>query len=83
MDCPGVAQVAILTIKDPIGKPLLLAAVVKKLGVDLTASELQAFCKEHLPEGERPKSFAFMPEFPTDNHGMVNKYRMRFDFGAT
>jgi acyl-CoA synthetase (AMP-forming)/AMP-acid ligase II len=82
LDCPGVSQVAIITVKDPLGKPLLLAVVGKKLGVELSAQDLKTFCDTHLPEAERPKSFAFLQEFPMDSHGLMNKFRLRFDFGG-
>jgi fatty-acyl-CoA synthase len=83
LDCAGVSQVSVIAIKDALGKFILLAVVLKKLGVELSANDLKNFCDAHLPEAQRPKSFAFIPEFPVDSHGQINKYRLRFDFGTS
>ena len=82
MDCPGVQAVAILSLKDPVGKPALTAIISKKLGVELTVAEFQEYCKTHLEEFERPKNVAFLDELPRDSHGEINKYKLRFDFGS-
>jgi acyl-CoA synthetase (AMP-forming)/AMP-acid ligase II len=83
LECPGVAQTAVISIKDALGKFMLLAIIVKKLGMEVSAADVQTFCEAHLTEGERPRSVAFMPEFPIDSHGLINKYRLRFEFSTT
>jgi acyl-CoA synthetase (AMP-forming)/AMP-acid ligase II len=82
LDCPGIDRAICINIKDQLGKLMMLAIVSKKQGDTSSVTDIQNFCQAHLPEGERPKSFAFMSEFPMDTHGFVNKYRLRFDFGS-
>ena len=81
-DCPGVNSVAILNLKDQLGKPALTAIISKKTGFELSAAEFQEFCRNKLAEHERPKNVAFIDEMPLDSYGDINKYKLRFDFGS-
>jgi long-chain acyl-CoA synthetase len=80
--CPGIDKVAVLALKDALGKPQLAAVITKKNGVDISAQDVSHFSELSLEENERPKSVAFMPELPLNSHGLVDKYRLRFDFGG-
>jgi acyl-CoA synthetase (AMP-forming)/AMP-acid ligase II len=80
--CPGVARVAVLQIKDQLGKPQLTAVVSKQVGMDISATDVQKFCEANLKEFERPKNVAFMDELPLDSHGQINKYKLRFEFNS-
>jgi len=82
MECPGVIRVAILGLKDAVGKTQLAAIISKKTGFDLSAADVTQFCKDHLAEHEVPRSIAFMDELPLDSHGEIDKYKLRFEFNS-
>jgi len=79
-ECPGVDQVAILMTKDQIGKNQLTAIIVKKIGQDISGTDITNFCKANFTDHERPKMIAFMAELPIDPHGQIDKYKLRFEF---
>jgi long-chain acyl-CoA synthetase len=80
--CPGIESVAIVSLKDQVGKLQLTAIICKLKGFDLSAADFQEFCKTHLVAHERPKNIAFVDEMPRDSFGEINKYKLRFDFGS-
>jgi long-chain acyl-CoA synthetase len=81
--CPGVQSIAILSLKDVVGKQQLTAIIAKQKGVEISASSFQEYCKAHdIAENERPKAIAFVDEMPLDAFGEINKYKLRFDFGS-
>ena len=82
MECPGVERAAVLNLKDALGKFQLTAVITKKHGMDISANDIHTFCASKLKERQRPKNIAFMQEMPLDSHGMINKYKLRFEFGS-
>jgi long-chain acyl-CoA synthetase len=80
---PGVDKVAVLSVKDQMGKGQLTAVITKRPGIDVTAQQVQEFAKANLPEPQRPKNVAFITEMPIDSHGEINKYRLRYELNAS
>ncbi len=78
--CQGVHRAAVAHIKNKMGKLELTAFIVKSPGSKLTIASLQELIDQSLPIHERPKKIIFLSELPLDDHGLVNKYKLRQEF---
>jgi oxalate---CoA ligase len=71
---PSVAEAASFGVPDPIYDEEIQAAVVPR--ADLTASELQAYCRSRLADFKVPKVIHFVKELPKDSTGKVERLRL-------
>ncbi len=69
----GVLESSVVGIPDEKWGEKVVAAVVKKAGVDLPPKELQAFCKKRLHDWKCPKEVIFVEEIPKNTMGKVLK----------
>ncbi len=53
------------------------AFVILKEGAELTAEELQDFCRGQISRYKIPKYVFFLKEYPTTGSGKIQKYRLR------
>ena len=51
----------------------VVAAVVKNPEADVSADEIQAYCKKHLHDWKCPKEIAFVEELPRNTMGKLLK----------
>lgn len=61
-------------VPDPIYGEEIHAAVVPR--TDVTAAELQAYCKSRLSAFEIPKVIHFVNELPESSTGKVDRHRL-------
>jgi len=77
---PGVANVIIIPVKDPVWGYLGKGIIVPKKGVKLTPEELDEWCKkqEDLPRYMRPRYWEFVKEsdIPTTASGKVDRRKL-------
>ncbi len=73
---PGVLEAAVVAVPDPTWGEVGKAFVTLKPGVQATAEELLAFCRQHLAHFKAPKSVAF-GELPKTSTGKIQKYVLR------
>ncbi|MGA8241450.1 MAG: AMP-binding protein [Desulfobacterales bacterium] len=69
----GVLESSVVGIPDEKWGEKVVAAVVRKAGVDLPPKELQAFCKKRLHDWKCPKEIIFVEEIPKNTMGKVLK----------
>ena len=68
---PAVAEAASFAVPDPIYGQEIQAAVVPQ--ADVTAAELQAYCRSRLADFKVPKVIHFVKELPKDSTGKVER----------
>lgn len=75
---PGVLDVAVLGEPDELWGEKVVAYVVKK-DPNLTAEELEEFCKksDKLADYKRPRKYYFIDEMPRNASGKILKYVLR------
>jgi malonyl-CoA/methylmalonyl-CoA synthetase len=69
----GVVEASVVGIPDEKWGEKVVAAVVKKAGVDLPPKEIQVFCKTRLHDWKCPKEIIFVEEIPKNTMGKVLK----------
>jgi carnitine-CoA ligase len=79
---PAVANAAAFPVRSQLAEDEVMAAVILRAGMALTAPELIEFCKPRLPYFAVPRYLEFMAELPTTENGKVQKYKLR-DRGVT
>jgi fatty-acyl-CoA synthase len=80
---PGVADVAVIGVPDPVYEERVVAVVVPagEPGAAL-AEELAAYVRTHLAGYNTPKDVHFVDEFPRTPVGKIQKHVLRARFGA-
>jgi len=73
----GVMEIAIFGIPDPKWIEVVTAAVVPREGVELTAEEVIAFCRERLAAFKAPKHVVIVAELPKNASGKILKRELR------
>src|SRR5262249_42900410 len=71
---PAVAEAASFAVPDPIYREEIHAAVAPP--ADVTAAELQAYCRSRLADVKVPKVIHFVKELPKDATGKVERLRL-------
>jgi long-chain acyl-CoA synthetase len=74
---PGVEEACVVGVPDAYRGETVRAYVVPKPGVELTAAELTAFCKERLAAYKVPKQFEFRDHLPKTLIGKVLRRALR------
>ena len=78
----GVAEVAVFGISHPYWVEAVVAVVVPRAGVDLTADEVHAHARERLAAFKRPKYVVFADALPKNPSGKILKRELRATYAA-
>jgi len=73
----GVKEAAVVGIKDGYRGETVKAFIIAKDNVDLTAEELDAWCRERLAAFKVPRQYAFRTELPKTMIGKVLRRRLQ------
>ncbi len=74
---PKVRQAAVVGLPDERMVEVPAAVVELKDGVECTAEEITAWCKERLASFKVPRVVAFVDRMPMTGSGKIQKFRMR------
>jgi fatty-acyl-CoA synthase len=75
--CPGVSEVQIVGIPSAKYGEEVAAWIKLQAGANLSAEEIQAFCKGKIASFKIPRYIKIVDEFPMTVTGKVQKFRMR------
>lgn len=74
---PGVQEVAVIGIPDPVWIEQVSAVIVVKEDMSLTEGELIEYCQSRLSGFKRPRRIFFVNELPKTVSGKVQKHELR------
>ncbi|AFV02125.1 Long-chain-fatty-acid--CoA ligase [Dehalobacter sp. DCA] len=74
---PKVKDVQVIGVPDKQYGEEIMACVILKDGVELTADELKDFVRTHMAKHKTPRYIDFVAEFPMNAAGKIMKYKMR------
>jgi fatty-acyl-CoA synthase len=74
---PKISDVQVIGLPDPKYGEEIMAWVRVKQGEQVTAEELQAFCKGQIAHYKVPRYFKFVDAFPMTVTGKIQKFQMR------
>lgn len=70
---PGVAEVVVVGLRDPVWGHRVAAAVVLYGGHEVQAEELQAYCRQFLARFKVPKTIVFVKDIPRTPSGKASR----------
>ncbi len=73
---PDVLEAAVTGIPDPEWGECVGAFVVLRKGVNLSESDLQGYCKDHLASYKQPRHVVFLNSLPRNETGKVLKQKL-------
>jgi fatty-acyl-CoA synthase len=79
---PAVMEAAVVGVPDPKWGEVPKAFVVLRPGMEATAAELVAFCRDRLAHFKAPKAVEFVSELPKTATGKIQKFLLRARAGA-
>ncbi len=74
---PKVRDVQVVGVPDKQYGEEIMACVILKEGVALTAEELKEYIRSHMAKHKTPRYIDFVTEFPMNAAGKIMKYKMR------
>lgn len=74
---PKVRDVQVIGVPDKQYGEEIMACVILKEGVELTADELKDYIRSHMAKHKTPRYIDFVTEFPMNAAGKIMKYKMR------
>ncbi len=74
---PKIIDVQVIGVPDPKYGEEIMAWVKVKSGEEMTAEELQAYCKGKIAHYKVPRYFKFVDDFPMTVSGKIQKFLMR------
>jgi crotonobetaine/carnitine-CoA ligase len=77
LDCPGVLDVCVVGVPDPIRDEAVVAVVVRKPGSAVTAEKIRAFCAGRLAAFKVPERVEFVEALPRTSVGKIQKNLVR------
>jgi crotonobetaine/carnitine-CoA ligase len=81
LDCPGVLDICVVGVPDPVRDEAVVAVVVRKPGADLTTADVQAFCARRLASFKVPERVEFVEALPRTSVGKIQKNLVREGLG--
>lgn len=77
MDYPGVLEVAVIGVPDPVQGEEIKACIVRQGDSDITAERLAAYCRERLARYKCPRFIQFYQQLPKSPTGRILKKKLR------
>ena len=74
---PGILDVSIVGVPDPIMGEVVMAFVIPKRGVTLTAEEIIAFARDKIANFKVPRYVEIVDQFPLTGSGKVQKFKQK------
>jgi amino acid adenylation domain-containing protein len=74
--CPGVRAAAVIPGPLPTGEQGLLGYAVADTGIELSATALRTYAREHLPQHMVPAALTIVDEIPLTPNGKVDRSRL-------
>jgi fatty-acyl-CoA synthase len=74
---PKVKDVQVIGVPDKQYGEEIMACVILRDGVEVTADELKDYCRTHMAKHKTPRYIEFVHEFPMNAAGKIMKYKMR------
>lgn len=74
---PKVKDVQVIGVPDKQYGEEIMACVILKEGEEMTAEEVQEYCRSHMAKHKTPRYVDFVTEFPMNAAGKIMKYKMR------
>ncbi len=74
---PKIKDVQVIGVPDKQYGEEIMAFVILKDGMTLTADELKDYIRSHVAKHKTPRHIAFVTEFPMNAAGKIMKYKMR------
>ncbi len=74
---PNVKDVQVIGVPDKQYGEEIMACVILKDGMTLTADELKDFVRSHMAKHKTPRYVDFVTQFPMNAAGKIMKYKMR------
>ena len=76
MSYPGVDQVAVFGIPDPLYGERVRAIIVRVRGSDLEVADLTSYCQHHLAPFEVPERVTFADQLPLTAKGSLDRTKL-------
>jgi long-chain acyl-CoA synthetase len=77
---PAVAEAAVIGVPDPVYGEDIVAYVALKPGVESTAAEILAYCRERLPTFKQPREVRILDTLPKSSIGKILKRELRREY---
>jgi crotonobetaine/carnitine-CoA ligase len=77
LDCPGVSDVCVVGVPDPLRDESIVAVVVPKPDARLTAEIIQAYCAKRLAPFKVPERVELVDTLPRTSVGKIQKQIVR------
>jgi fatty-acyl-CoA synthase len=74
---PGILDVSIVGVPDPIMGEVVMAFVIPKAGVTLSAEEVIAFARDKIANFKVPRYVEIVDHFPLTGSGKVQKFKQK------
>jgi long-chain acyl-CoA synthetase len=74
---PAVQEVAVYGLPHPEKGEMVVAAIVRREGVDVTSEDITAYCRNHMATYKAPARVDFVAELPKSATGKILKRTLR------
>ena len=73
----AVSNASVIGLPDEEWGEIVAAFIQLRPGTKVTASELEAFCRQRIASYKMPRRWVFLPEFPQTSSGKIQKFVLR------